>query len=53
MNVELKGTFSGLWEKYFDRAKFPIAFYCTDHGDEVEVVKPPSGRQCIHIQIRL
>lgn len=47
MNGELKETSSALWEKYFDGAEFPIAFYYTDQDDEVEVVKPPSGRRCI------
>ncbi len=47
MNGELKETFSGLWEEYFDGAEFPIASYYTDKGDEVEVVKPPFGNQCV------
>ena len=42
-----KETSSALWENFFDGAEFPIAFYQIDQGDEVEVVKPPSGRQCI------
>jgi uncharacterized protein (DUF169 family) len=42
-----KETSSALWENFFDEAEFPIASYQIDQGDEVEVVRPPSGRRCI------
>ena len=47
MDMEIKENFTRLWEKYFNKAELPTAFYYTDETDGVEVVKPASGHKCI------
>lgn len=47
MDAKIKEQFIGLWEKYFDRAELPIAFYHTDEAGRTEVMKPSSGHRCI------
>jgi len=47
MDIELKGRFLGLWDKYFDGAELPIVFYYTDEAPEVELVKSFSGHRCM------
>jgi len=47
MDIELKGRFSNLWEKYFEGGELPIVFYYTDEASEAELVKPPSGHRCM------
>jgi uncharacterized protein (DUF169 family) len=39
------------WEKYFDGAELPIAFYYTDEPAEVEVVEPAAEHRCIMAEI--
>jgi uncharacterized protein (DUF169 family) len=47
MDMNIKGKFIRLWEKYFNRAELPITFYYTDETGGVEVVKPAVGHRCI------
>ena len=47
MDIELRARFSELWEKYFDGAELPVALYYTDETPEADLVKPPSGHQCM------
>lgn len=47
MDINLKEKFIKEWEKYFNGSDLPIVFYYTDKEDLAEVVKPPSGHQCL------
>jgi len=38
MDMKTKENFIGLWQKYFNKAELPIAFYYTDETGGVEVV---------------
>jgi len=45
--MKLKDRFSRLWQKYFDSASLPIAFYYTDQVGRAEPMKPTPGHRCI------
>jgi len=47
MDMKIKETFVGLWEKYFNGADLPIACYYTDEAGSVELVEPALGHRCI------
>ena len=47
MDKEIKEKFIMLWEKFFNGAELPIAFYYTDEGGRAEMAEPPSGHRCI------
>ncbi|MCX5785451.1 MAG: DUF169 domain-containing protein [Elusimicrobia bacterium] len=47
MDMTVKKKFIEEWNKYFNGAELPIAFYYTGTGDRAELTAPPSGRQCI------
>ena len=47
MDLALKHRFMVLWEKYFDGAELPMAFYYTDQEGRGELVHAPSAaHQC-------
>jgi uncharacterized protein (DUF169 family) len=51
MEKELQARFIGLWQKYFNRAELPLAFYYTaDAGQGGEVVRG-SGKGCMMADI--
>jgi hypothetical protein len=45
--MEIKDRFASLWQRYFNDAELPIAFYYTDKEARVEPVKPGSLPRCI------
>lgn len=45
--MALKGTFSGIWRKYFNNAELPICFYYTDEEGHGEKVTPGSVSRCL------
>jgi uncharacterized protein (DUF169 family) len=47
MDMKLKEKFIQLWDKYFDGAELPIAFYYTAEIRDMEKIEPPSGHRCI------
>ena len=47
MDVKLKERFTERWKKYFNGADLPIAFYYSNEAGSAEMVKTPSGHQCI------
>ena len=47
MDMQFKGNFIRLWQKYFNNAELPITFYYTDSEDRAEFVKPGLGARCI------
>ncbi len=47
MDMKIKESFIRLWEKYFNKAELPLAFYYTDGVTGIEVVKPAAGHRCI------
>lgn len=47
MDMKIKETFIGLWEKYFDGAELPIVCFYTNDAGSVELVKPVSGHRCV------
>jgi uncharacterized protein (DUF169 family) len=47
MDVQMKERFSERWKKYFDGADLPFTFYYSNEVGGAEMVKPPSGHQCI------
>ncbi|KPL02142.1 MAG: hypothetical protein AMJ90_06645 [candidate division Zixibacteria bacterium SM23_73_2] len=47
MDAKIKDKFLQLWEKYFNGAELPIAFYYTDREGSAELVKPSSGHRCL------
>ena len=47
MDTEIKDKFINGWQTYFNAQELPIVFYYTDREEDVELVKPPSGHQCI------
>jgi uncharacterized protein (DUF169 family) len=47
MDMKAKENFVVLWEKYFGPAALPIVFYYTSDPGTANMVKPPSGHQCI------
>ncbi len=46
MDAGFKERFMQLWEKYFDGAELPIAFYYTNEQGHGEMVKAPGMHQC-------
>ena len=47
MDMAQKERFIEKWQTYFNEPELPIVFYYTDHEEDVERVKPPSGHQCL------
>lgn len=47
MDMEIKEKFIGLWEKYFNHAELPIAFYYTSEKGHAELAKPSSLFRCV------
>jgi uncharacterized protein (DUF169 family) len=50
MDKVIKEKFAAQWEKYFDGAELPIAFYYTDKEEHAEMAKVPeksTGRSCV------
>ncbi len=47
MDMSLKNSFIGSWNRYFGGAELPIVFYYTDREDQAELVPPPSAHQCM------
>jgi uncharacterized protein (DUF169 family) len=47
MDMKLQEQFRVKWEKYFNGAELPIAFYYTDEKNRGEMVPEPSGHQCL------
>lgn len=47
MDTKLRDRFIELWEKYFNGAELPIAFYYTNREGVAEQVSAPSGHQCV------
>ena len=47
MDLKTKDRFIGLWQKYFDGASLPIAFYYTDEPTSAEEVRPTPGHRCV------
>jgi len=48
MDLAIRDRFMTLWEKYFEGADLPIAFFYTDHEDQIELVQAPkAAHQCI------
>jgi hypothetical protein len=45
--MEIKDRFASLWQRYFNDAELPIAFYYTDKEAHAEPVKPGSLPRCI------
>jgi uncharacterized protein (DUF169 family) len=47
MDMQMKERFLERWKKYFDGTNLPITFYYSQEVGDAEMVKPPSGHQCI------
>ena len=47
MDSHVQKKFMDLWQKYFDNAELPIAFYYTDDPKEAEPAEKPSGHHCL------
>lgn len=47
MDQALKKNFIESWNKYFNNAELPLAFYYTDEEDRGERVPVPSGHMCM------
>jgi len=47
MDMKQKEKFIKLWKTYFNRSELPIVFYYTNQKGSADVVKPPSGHQCV------
>lgn len=47
MDIALKEKFINLWEKYFNNAELPIAFYYSENAGNVPKAKAPNGWSCI------
>ncbi|MBN2289282.1 MAG: DUF169 domain-containing protein [Candidatus Glassbacteria bacterium] len=47
MDLKLKADFLGLWEKYFDGAEYPVAFWYSDSENGADLVEPPAGHRCV------
>jgi uncharacterized protein (DUF169 family) len=47
MDVKVKEKFVERWKKYFNGADLPITFYYSNDVRGAEMVKTPSGHQCI------
>jgi len=45
--MQMKERFLERWKKYFDAADLPVTFYYSNEVGGAEMVKPPSGHQCI------
>ena len=46
MDMKLKETFVGAWDKYFDKGELPLVFFYTNQPDGVELLKPALAHQC-------
>src|SRR5512139_2012445 len=47
MDMQMKERFLEKWKEYFDGSNLPITFYYSQEVGDAEIVKPPSGHQCI------
>jgi uncharacterized protein (DUF169 family) len=47
MDLGFKERFTKLWRKHFDGAELPITFYYTNEQGLGELVKAPTGHQCL------
>jgi uncharacterized protein (DUF169 family) len=47
MEMKFKEDFMRLWQKYFNNAPLPIAFYYTSEEGHAEAVKPGSVSRCV------
>ena len=47
MDMKIKESFAVLWNKYFNSAELPVAFYYTDEEGDAELVRPTSGHRCV------
>jgi uncharacterized protein (DUF169 family) len=46
MDIKIKEKFSTLWNRYFNGAELPLAFYYTDEEGHAQSAKPVSGHRC-------
>lgn len=47
MNLSFKNMFLEKWEKYFDMAELPVAFFYTEDKRDVRYKDLPRGRSCL------
>ena len=47
MDMEMKERFTKRWERYFDGADLPVAFFYRDEDGGAGRVKPPAGHRCV------
>src|SRR4030042_5320020 len=47
MDMQTKERFLEKWKEYFDGSNLPITFYYSNEAGNAEMVKSPSGHQCI------
>lgn len=47
MDMRVKDRFMQLWEKYFDGAELPIAFYYTNEEGRAQMVEAPPEHRCV------
>ena len=47
MDMQIKERFLEKWKEYFDGTNLPITFYYSNEAGNAEMVKSPSGHQCI------
>jgi len=50
MDLQFKDRFMSLWEKYFDKAELPLAFFYTDE-EPVEPKRSSGGHRCVMADI--